>query len=904
MKIRKLMGAVLSVLLSTVIILSVTASALAQGVVIKGEPDGQNKSTVMDEHFYSGSLEPNFTSDSVTVTTDSYGMHFEGAYHYGSALVLTAYKLKSYNRFTFSIDMLGTNDGFIYCGFGGADEKTSVSNYDFNLCVSKNVTALYEMAGMSSWASVGNGVNLNNALTVGKTTNFAVTLEKVSGNDFKVTFEILEDGEPIITTDYGATVRMEHSDGYFCMWGGMNERFDIREFKVYDSPTRLAFSDDFANSSLTYGDEAVGDSNWHINEAIFTRDEIFISRNAGPEFKKAGDIITAKSPLVLCDDVSKPYEISFKAEISSLHKNSTFGLYLGAEKAGALDKATIIGVSAYDDKFASVHLIKNGKILDYGENLIPISVLNIDDTSVDFGVVINSDYSLIVNIGGIQLTFNNVKYDGFWGICNYSSDNKSKAVVRLQEVKVIKNTYTPCTEPDLSNDFAGIKLTQDGFEEYYISDRTYYMGPGVSLRPKSAFTAEPSLYFENTGPYSAFAPKKQYTDFILQFDLKMVSEGTNSQWFGINFGKDSFASISDTSTSINFEYYAWDTEPYTQMVSNLCEFDDGTKAKKIEGYHFYKDQDTKYNFMIVAKNRTVYVYFKEDNEDMSKLGICRAIIPNVNTAGYVSIFGVSGLSFDIFNYKLTNIAPEATEDSAIALREAFSKETISDKLVASGSAEVKDGAIKLSGGSIATKEKSRYYIANFTILNSNADLVVSFADNKSIILSKDLKKVTLNDGAKKTVFDVSKYNLSDYKNTQIQLTLQYDALSLAAKGVYEPYDKFATPILEYTFAKPVEDGILKWVSEDALIDDISVYSLNHSYKAANVSYEQDPNDSDIWVKKDNIISATDGKVSADSEKNDGIPTVFIIIYSVIGAIILALLGVIITLSVKKRGKKQ
>ncbi len=900
MKIRRLMGAVLSALLSAVMILSGAASALAQGVVIKGEPDGQNKSTVMDEHFYSGTLEPNFTSDTVTVETDSYGMHFEGAYHYGSALVLAAYKLKSYNRFTFSVDMLGTNDGFIYCAFGGEDVNTNVSKFDFNLCISKGTTAIQEMGGMDSWKLVGNSVALNSALTVGKTTDFAVTLEKVSGNDFKVTFEILEDGEPILTTDYGgAVVRMEHPDGYFCMWGGLNEKFELRDFKVYDSPTNLAFSDDFANSSLTYADESVGDSNWHINEAVFTRDEVFISRNAGPVFKNAGDVITAKSPLVLCNDVSKPYEITFKAQIASLEKNSTFGLYLGAEKAGELEKATIIGVSAYDDKFASVNLIRNGKMSGYGENLIPISALNIEDTSVDFEAVIYNDYSLVLNIGGVKFTFNNIKYDGFWGICNYSSDNASASNVRLIEVKVIGNTYAPCAEPDLSNDFAGIKMTQDGFEEYYISDRTYYIGPGVSLRPKSAFTTEPSLYFENAGSYSAFTPKKQYTDFILQFDLKMVSEGTNSQWFGINFGKDSFASISDTTTSINFEYYAWGTDPYTQMVSNLCTFDDGTKAKKIEDYHFYKDQETKYNFMIVAKNRTVYVYFKEDSEDISKLGICRAVIPNVNTTGYVSIFGVSSISFDIFNYKLTNIAPEATEDSDIALRESFNKETISDKLVVDGAAAVKDGAMQLSNGSVAMKNNSRYYIANFTVLNSNEDLVVSFSDNKSMILSKDLKKVTVNDGAKKTEFDVSKYNLSDLKNTQIQLILQYDALSIAAKGIYEPNDKFASPIVEYTFANPVEEGILKWSSGDALIDDISVYALDHSYKAANVSYEQDPNDSDIWVSK-----LTNNKVSTDSEKSAGMPTVFIIIYSIIGAVILALLGVIIIVSVKKRGKAQ
>ena len=892
--------AVMAAILSAVMILLMVAPSLAQGVVIKGEPDGQNKTTVMEEHFYSGSLEPNFTSDTVEVKTDSYSMHFAGAYHFGSALVLTAYKLQDYNRLTFSIEMLQSNDGFVYLGFGGADEKATVSYYDFNLCVSKGVTAIYEMAGMESWTQVGSAP-VSNVLIPGKTTDFGVTLERVSGNNYKVTFEILEDGEPIFTTDYGSTVRMENTDGYICMWGGLNEKFNLRNFKVYDSPKHLAYEDDFTNTSLTYGDEALGDSNWHINEARFTRDEIFISRNAGPEFKAPNDTITAKSPLVTCDDVSKPYEISFKAKIASLEKDSTYGLYLGAEEAGALDKATIIGVSTLDKEFASVNVIKNGKVVDYGENLIPISVLNIDDTSVDFEVTLYSDYTLGLTIGGIQFSFNNVKYDGLWGICNYSADGKSKAVVTLDEVKVVRNTYAPCTQPDLSNDFAGIKLTQDGFEEYYISDRTYYLGPGVALRPKSAFTTEPSLYFENAGSYSAFAPKGQYTDFILQFDLKMVSEGSNSKWFGVNFGKQAFASIADTSTSVYFEYYGWTGEPYTQMVSNLCSFDDGTKAKKIEGYHFYKDQETKYNFMIVAKNRTVYVYFKEDSEDISKLGICRAVIPNVNTAGYVSIFGANGLSFDIFNYKLTNIAPEATEDSAIALRESFDKETISDKLQTVGAAQVQEGAMRLSGGSLEMKNKSNYYIANFTILEANADMAVQFSNNKSVTLSKDLKKVTVKDGKKKKVFDVSGYNLSDYKNTQIQLILQHDSLSVAAKGVYDPHDKFSSPMVEYTFAKPVAAGMLSWGSDDALIDDISVYALDHSYQAASVGYDEDPNDTDFWVKKEPLTQANE---NATAEMSKGMKTVFIVLYALVGAVILTLFGVIITLAVKKRGKEQ
>lgn len=891
----RLTAAIISLALCVALMISAVSAASAQGVVIKGTPDGQKKSTVMDEHFYSGTLEPNFTSDSVSVKTESYGMHFTGAYHYGSALVLVPYKLKSYNKFTFSIDLLSTNDGFIYCGFGGEDPKTTVSKFDFNLCVASGVTAIYEMGGMDSWKSLGNQP-LSNALEAGKTTDFAITLERASGNDFKITFEILEDGKPVVTTDYGTTVHMEHPNGHFCMWGGMNEVFDLRDFKVYDSPTHLAFSDTFENSSVTYGDEPVGNSSWHTNESRFTIDEVFVARNAGPVFKKAGDTITAKTKLAVCDQVTKPYEISFSASITSISKNSVFGIYIGAEKAGDIKNAAVIGVSAYDANNATLCLIKNGKKADYGDTLLPLDALNIEDSSVDFAVEIYSDRSVDMTVGGIKFNFGNINYAGYWGICDYSTDS-SAAEVKLDEVKVVKNTYTACTESDLSNNFAGIKLTPDGFEEYYISDRTYYMGPGVSLRPKGAFTTEPSLYFENAGSYSAFAPKKPYTDFILQFDVKMVSEGANSQWFGVSFGKEAFASIPDRSTGINFEYYAWGTAPYTQMATNLCTFDDGSKAKKIEGYHFFKDQDTKYNFMIVAKNRTVYVYFKEDSEDISKLGICRAVIPNVNTAGYVAVFGVNGLSFDIFNYKLTNIAPEATEDSAIALRESFDKKDLSDKLSTSGSVKVQDGAMKLSGGELATKNAGRYYIANFTLLESKSDITVGFSDNKSVTFSSDLNKVTLNDSGKQKTYDISSYKLSENKNTDIQLILQYDALSVAAKGIYDPNDKFAKPIVEYTFASPVAEGALKLTSQDALIDSLSVYYLDNTFSAAAVSYEQDPNDAEIWVSKL-------PKNKTDADIQNGMPVLFIVIYSVIGAMIIALLCVIIIMSVKKRRKKQ
>ncbi len=873
----------------------------AQGPVIKGEPAGQTRTTVMDEHFYSGTLEPNFTSDSVKVKTDSYGMHFEGAYHYGAGLVLNAYKLKDYNRFTFSIDCIETTGGFLYCAFGGPDASSDLWKYDDVICFTRSVTALYEMGG-SDMKFIGQSAPLTNALVNGQTTDFALTIKRVSGKDFKVVFEVIDDGEVVASTDYGTTVRLQYDHGYFGMWSGLNEKFNLRNFKVYDSPTHVAFSDNFENSTLTYADELAGNSNWHINRSDLTREDVYICRNAGPEFKKVGDTMTAKEPLVSCKEVSKPYEISFETRISELPKNAVYGLFFGAQKSVDLKKATVIGVSAYNDKFAAINLIKNGKVINPGEKLIPLSTLELGWGTINISAEIHNDYSVLVNIGGVQVRFNNIKYDGYWGVCDYSLDKKSSAVARVDEMTVIRNTYDTCTQPDLSNDFGGIRLTPDGFEEYYISDRTYYIGPGVSLRPKGAFTKEPSLYFEAAGSYSAFAPKQKYTDYILQFDVKMISSGTNGQTFGVSFGRNSYAAIDSNCTSVSFTYNGWTGTPYTHIATNLCDLDDGTRERKIEDYHFYKDTETKYNFMVVAKNRTVYVYFKEDGEDISKLGICRAIVPNVNTAGYVAIFGNNGISFDVFNYKLTNISGEATGDSPIALREAFEKEQISDKLKLEGNAKVENGALQLSGGSIAMNNKSRYSIVNFTVLNSKADVTVEFAGNDSVTLSKDLKKVTLREGNKAKIFDVTSYHLADYKNVQFQMILQYDGLILAAKGIYESYDKLSSPIAEYTFSKPLNAGILKWRSDNAVLDDLSVYSLDNSYKAVSVSYDEDPNDTEMWFKKDVIVGRQ--PVGANADGDSGLPLIFIILYSVIGAVIVALLVWIIVTLAKKRGKAQ
>ena len=62
-----------------------------------------------------------------------------------------------------------------------------------------------------------------------------------------------------------------------------------------------------------------------------------------------------------------------------------------------------------------------------------------------------------------------------------------------------------------------------------------------------------------------------------------------------------------------------------------------------------------YNVMFIVKNRTVKVYFKEENEPIENLAICRAEYGGVDTYGYVSVFGRNGISFELTELKITNM---------------------------------------------------------------------------------------------------------------------------------------------------------------------------------------------------------------------------------------------------------
>lgn len=72
-----------------------------------------------------------------------------------------------------------------------------------------------------------------------------------------------------------------------------------------------------------------------------------------------------------------------------------------------------------------------------------------------------------------------------------------------------------------------------------------------------------------------------------------------------------------------------------------------------------KDEDGKYktyNILFIVRNRSVEVYYKEKNQDISVLGILRAKYVDVNTYGYVAVFGANGVSFEISDFKLTNLS--------------------------------------------------------------------------------------------------------------------------------------------------------------------------------------------------------------------------------------------------------
>lgn len=421
------------------------------------------------------------------------------------------------------------------------------------------------------------------------------------------------------------------------------------------------FSDDFTESKITYSSEAVGDSLWHVS-AYYDKSQIYVAPIGKAVFNN-DDYIVFNSRLSTVDErLNDKYIVSGKFFISSVGKGSAFGFGLSMEQTSSRADADFIGIANLDGNEYTFARIKNGKIEKRSAEVFSLQ----ENVGYAVTLSIRSGRSVEISLGDYSATFRDVDANGF--MCVGASNAGESTKVYFDDFSYDYFVSKTSDEKNAENDFLGIKEDENGFYDYYLSEKDWYVGSKISFPSYVEGVKRGSLVFDGCDQYSCFGPKRKYADFLVQFRVRITSTASNDASFGISFAKSSFSSNVDLSNAVGFFCNGYekvhktdeDKSFQTTIIGRNVTTSNGGNACYIrengEAVNMWDGRT--YVCAFEVRGRNVYVYFKEENQPDDVLAICRGVFTDVNTYGYVSVYGSNGVGFSLVDFKLTNLNAE------------------------------------------------------------------------------------------------------------------------------------------------------------------------------------------------------------------------------------------------------
>ena len=843
-------------------------------------------STIQDEvltdNFNSEELSDEWKENNAGIYSDYDAMRFNAAYNWAGAVILNAYQKQDYNHFVFDITVSDyRSSSWIGLAFGGESPTTSFGSFDGYIVMNATTISVVDLKNISAStnANAQSSPGLLKKMSKGSTTVDAIFAKGANGYDITLKFIFADKSE--LTYSWGG-ISITESNPYFAL-NSAYVLWDITDFKVLDSKEQVQFYDGFSKNTMTYSSENYQDGNWHINKN-YTEKEIFVGPIAMAEFAKKDSKMVHKTPLKISTESECVYDISYLMRVEKFEQDSAFGIGLGLEKQKSkLDETAFCGIVKVDEEKGAFVLVKDGKIQKTA-SYFPLEKLHVGKGKfVEVSIKINYDFSVDFTIGKQKAHFSNLRYDGYWGIGNLDLKTKESSRILVDDMNVQAYDVVYYKSSDASNNFAGTKDEETDFgkySEYYINKVKWFMGPRVSQKMYVEGEQEHGILFNRSSNYSYFGNREKYDEFVVQFDVvvngltdSMKNESYtgkefNGQKFGISFGNSSFFKHSGLATTVGVYYVGTSADNVRSGIKGVnCTTDEGLSEVAITGsdIHFWKDDTTKYNFMYVVRDRSVEVYFKEDAQPMSELAICRAKFTNVDTDGYVMVYGSDNASFTLSNYRILNIGREATGNSNFSVREDFSKETISEQLKLNGSTSVKDEKLILKeGASVAVTEAGECYMMDFDVNEVNGSFEVKLTEDKSIVFDKNSSAIGFTENGNTTYIDTLQkrgFSNNDY-TTKVALKFFGNEVGVYMLSEGESYDFIYKPVSTYCWQQNAGTLTPTIIAGEALtVDNLKVYRLDADYEAERINY--DPQDEEVfeWEIKEEIADADDSSNS-------------------------------------------
>lgn len=496
--------------------------------------------------------------------------------------------------------------------------------------------------------------------------------------------------EEIVT--YGAESGKEPdgvSAGGYLAFCGQNVKADVTSFTI-ESNGKTTFESAFTHDELAYPDESQNGKIWTIS-GRYGENAVYCGA-ANRVGLSSGRGLRSNTAVEANTETEKTFELSFKWYYSAAEtpQNSYVGVRFGCDKsenfAGIGKKDGKIVLVWYAKSEIRAFVLLSAEAVAEGENTLLFRG--------KFGE------KLEIEANGVTHELDNFDTTGNFALSLYRTGETGNeaagdtAKIEIDDALFVRYVSRNSKAESVSNDFSGVKISEieasDGIlsvKEYYINRSAYYVGAEVNLPLVYAEGKKGSLLFGECKNYGYFAPKKEYSEWIMRFDLRVTDERNVKQnpdgsfdlpklksgaMLGVSFGKE-YAAQSATETDGIF-FYNWYNPDFTEGKQTYTGADGqvycgtylaATDTEKSSwkfgnapiSYDLWGDKSAVYNIMVIAENSTAKLYMKRADESAEKMSSPIFTVTGVNTCGYAAIVGLNSASFRISNYSVTNISP-------------------------------------------------------------------------------------------------------------------------------------------------------------------------------------------------------------------------------------------------------
>lgn len=666
--------------------------ALTMGICLSAFPQAQTANaatltgTVFEDEFSEKNLSNKWLKNDFCLDEQSYySMRFNNQKDYGAAMLYRGYKIHddcliSFDFYQSEVVPEAKRDNWFGVLLGYNDDSAHFTNGNAAiLSYGRGQTQLMDDGDGTSEKLVADSYNDHSkfANSFNSTEGVLYTVELV----ISYTGVRYSDGENLYQVDgyyyekSGVrsaipkfTYKGVAAEGYFGFSSMSSSIMDVSNLQVFEGSERVVYenfkTENGSGKKLLPNTEQ---SDWKGINCSETK--LYSYFNGRIDVSQASNGLALANYDLSADTLNKQtFDVTFGAEMVSLPANAAFGVALGLkDNSTSAQEGSFIGLKGIsDEQFAFVHIV-NGETVAQTN---PLTKALISDGVFPISFTGYYDGSVEVRLAGYTASFENAAREGYLGV---ATQGEACGEVYFDNFNVSCSSYVSSTSANSAINFTGVKeVIEDDFvyPEKYVDERVWFLGSGVGF-PKVYREGANYIQFTNSNERTFFGAKQTYSEFICRFSITVTQDRKDASGasLGLSFGKSSRNATVKNSPSIMFAM-GEDGMLLQSYNATLVGANEQGVLKQYEmypGLDFWSEEDWKsspqtYRVMLIARGGKAYLYYA--NEDsMSEMNVCKAVLSDVETSGYVTVSALGGAGFRLNDFSVTNIAIDAKAET-------------------------------------------------------------------------------------------------------------------------------------------------------------------------------------------------------------------------------------------------